>query len=94
MVNVQMSETDTEIAWQSTVEDARAYMRGEFFSPAPGTLAHEVHEFARKRMISACETVYRACANSVTNRRDPTDVITHLMVGAAVAFAICAVMWR
>jgi hypothetical protein len=87
-----MSETDIEIAWRSTVEDARAYMRGKFFSPADGTLAHEVQEYARKRMTAACESAYRAGANSVISRHDPTDGIPYLMVGAAVAFLISAVM--
>lgn len=44
-----MSETDTEIAWRATVEDARAYMRGEIASPEPGTLAGEIHEFCNKK---------------------------------------------
>lgn len=48
-----MSETDTEIVWRATVEDARAYLRGEVANPEPGTLAGEIHQFCNRKAVES-----------------------------------------
>lgn len=58
MGSIPMSETDIEIAWRATVEDARAYLRGEISCPHDGTLAGDIHQ---RRILDAVITV-SACA--------------------------------